>query len=457
LGAVARNGRIIRVGDLRREALFRGFPGGHPEMGSFLGAPIAYRGRPVGNLYLANQPGNRAFSEKDERIIRMLATRVGVAIETARIYAGERFHRSWLQNIIDQMPNGVVLYDERGRLKAMNQAISNLSCEPTGCTDAYGNPIIFEVLEPDGSAIPPEDLPMGRALCTQEATIHKEALIRPRDGRLVPVSLSAVPVRGPNGKVSGVTVLVEDITERKELERLREEWAAVVAHDLRQPASVITLAADVLLKLHAEEWSDADRRTVERIRCAAEHLNRLISDLTDASLVESKRLSVEPEVVDLEALVHTVVESLEAATAGYDVEIRVEGEPQAWVDPDRIRQVLVNLVTNAAKYGRRGTVIRVDLVRRDDSVEVTVTNEGLGIPPNDLDRLFVRFARTRGARKSKATGLGLGLYIARGIVEAHGGRIWAESIPGQTTAFHVRLPGHPPEVATGARDTGADS
>ena len=450
LGVVARGGEVVRITDVRKDQRFRGMPAHHPAMASFLGVPVRFRDRACGNLYLANKPGGREFTEHDELSMITLAASAGIAIETANLYVTERRHRGWLRSVIDQMPHGVLLYDERCRLQAMNQACSSLCSEPSG-VDRYGNPVILDLRAPDGRALALDELPMIRAFETEEVTLHEDALLALRNGALIPVSVTAVPVRDAGGRVSGVTTLIEDISERKRLERMRDEWSAIVAHDLRQPISTISLAADMLLKCHAEDFSDCDRRMIERIRRTSAHLGRMIGDLTDASLIESNRVTVVPELTDVGALVQSVVDGVGTSCPDRDLRVSVEGEHEAWVDPGRIRQVLENLVSNASKYGYPDSVIHIAVLGRDDSVEVVVTDHGPGIPPDQLPLLFSRFERSRDAREGKTAGLGLGLYITKGLVEAHGGHIWAESVLGETTSFHVTLPRRPPSKETPRR------
>lgn len=444
LGCVARDGEVLRVDDVRRHERFQGLPPGHPEVGALLGVPIRHRGRSVGNLYLARKPGATSFSEQDERLIRMLTAKVAVAIETALLYASQSLQRAWLQNIIDQMPDGVLLYDEHGHFKAMNQAFLAFSSEETDRTDPFGNPILLDPREPDGSVISVDDTPLVRAFRDERATVHREMLLRRRDGSFVPVAVSAVPVRASDRKISGVTMIIRDISARKELERLREEWAAIVAHDLRQPVTGISSAAELLLRRRHDEMREKDWRQVERIKFATERLSRMICDLSDRSQLESNRLSIEPTLVDLGRLIGSVVEGFHEVTAKYPLTITGAEHQLAWIDPDRIQQVLDNLISNAAKYGEQGTEIRVEVVPRDVELEVIVTNRGPGIPPDQLPLLFNRFSRTTGARESGKPGLGLGLYIAKGLVEAHGGRIWVESKPAETTSFHFTVPREPP-------------
>ncbi len=447
LGMVAREGALVRAEDIREHSGFRGFPEGHPPMAAMMGVPIQRRGRPMGNLYLARKPGAKAFSEQEERIIRMLAARVGVIIETAELYTSEALQRAWLQNIIDQMPDGVLLFDHEGRLKAVNQATSSLAGEQNGQRDAFGNPVLLDLRSPDGSRLPPDAWPWTRSLAGSEPLIRQEVLLRRRDGVLVPAVLSVAAVRDATGKSSGSVVIVQDISSQKALQRLREEWSAVVAHDLRQPVSTITMSAQLLLGQRGAEASERERRLIERIDASARRLNVMISDLQDASLIESARLALEPKDVALRPLVDAVVDGHQAALAGRKVEIQIDEAQHVWADADRIHQVLGNLLSNAAKYGEPGTEIVIASRSRNGAVEVAVTNRGPEIGPEQLSCLFNRFARTVAAKRSGKPGLGLGLYIAKGLVEAHGGQLWAESGGGATT-FRFTLDQTPKEVAT---------
>jgi PAS domain S-box-containing protein len=451
LGTVAREGKTLRLRDLRRHAAFGGTPPQHPRMITFLGVPIRHRGRPAGNLFLANKQGAAEFSDEDERMIEMLAARAAVAIETARLYAGEATQRAWLQTTIDQMPEGVVLLNRGGHPVAMNRAILALASREAGAArdrDPYGNPAIFDIQTPDGKPLPFHSLPVVRALEAGELIMAEELLARVPDGRLVPILVNAAPVLDARGEITGATAVVQDITVRKELERLREEWASVVAHDLRQPAAAISLTADTLFRIHRGELPERERKAFDRIKAAAERLNRMINDLLDVSLIDAKRLSLEPRAVDLRALLEAVVEGLRETSAGGRIVVNAEPNQIAWIDPDRVHQVLGNLISNAIKYGRPDGEIRVQAAGRDDSVEVTVTNSGAGIAPDELPALFDRFRRAAEARAGRTPGLGLGLYIARGLVEAQGGQMWADSVPGQFTTFHFTVPRAPPPHGT---------
>jgi signal transduction histidine kinase len=222
------------------------------------------------------------------------------------------------------------------------------------------------------------------------------------------------------------------------LVRLRAVWCSVVADDLRQPLGTISLSARQLERLS----SDARFKLhLERIRGSAQRLNRMVDDLMDLSRVDARRLELVRRNVDLPALVHDSVErmALEAPDRHFDVHVDPD-VPEADADPDRVTQVMENLLTNAVKYGTNGTRIRVSVERESHEVAVAVTNDGAALAPEELSRLFERFQRTSSARLQGIQGTGLGLYITRSLVEAHGGRIAADTSPSGRITFRFTLP-----------------
>jgi signal transduction histidine kinase len=265
-----------------------------------------------------------------------------------------------------------------------------------------------------------------------------------RMDRVVPMLVSASPLRDRALRTVGAVCVLQDVTGLKQLERLRGEWTAVVAHDLRQPLSTISMAAALLAQKPLVTADPRAAKSIERIRCATAQLVAMIGDLLDTSRLEAQQLTLRRELRDVPCLVRDIVDAMAEGLEGHRVVVNVHGEPpSASVDPARIEQVLANLLSNAAKYGEPGSDIAVDIAERVDAVEIAVTNRGAGLGPEEQARLFTRFYRARpeGAER----GLGLGLYITKGLVEAHGGRIWVESVPGATTSFHFTLPTSEPQ------------
>jgi signal transduction histidine kinase len=256
------------------------------------------------------------------------------------------------------------------------------------------------------------------------------------------VALTLSPIRDDRGQLLGFSSIERDIGVLKQLEREREEWASVVAHDLRQPAAAIRLVTDMLARA---EGDPAKQTAIERIRRAGDRLERMIADLLDVSRIEAKHLALKTKAVNLGPLVAEVIDNLPEVKGRCLTRIP-SNDACAWVDTDRFVQVLSNLLSNACKYGDPGTPIDVRVEPDGEMVRVTVSNEGPGIAADEIPKIFSRFVRTRAAQSSATPGLGLGLYICRGLVEAHGGALWVESVPGKQTHFRFTLPRAPMSV-----------
>jgi signal transduction histidine kinase len=387
-----------------------------------------------------------------KRLSRLEARITSAQLALAQAHEREGLQRARLQALFDAMPESVIITDSHGNIIQQNNAAEKFA-RSTAQVDPWGNALRYDVRAPNGDPLATEEMPLYRALTKGETVVGAELTIVPPDGKLVPIVASATPLLSEQGS-RGAIVVYQDIRSLKDLERLREEWAAIVAHDLRQPLGIISLSADLLGRQQDTTIPPQQKKAIERIRSASARLHRMINDLLDASRIEARRLSLGLQTVDLGALIEQVVDSLEEATAGYATEVTVEPDLFARLDSDRIQQVLENLLGNAAKYGEPGTAIGVEATRHGEMIEVTVTNRGPGIPADQLPNLFSRFARTREARASRESGLGLGLYIAKGLVEAHGGRLWAESVPGEITRFHFTVPAAPRPGAERDTDQG---
>jgi PAS domain S-box-containing protein len=435
LGLVAHEGAVVRLRDVRESPDYAGVPPHHPEIRSFLGAPVVLRGTSVGNLFLANKKDGEEFTDMDQRLVEMLAARTGVAIETARLYHDAGVERAWLEAVVDQMPEGVVLYDAAGAVTRANRAALALSSAPAALT--------LGLYRPSGERVAAEDVPSARALRRGETVAGEELVVLAEDGHRVPVLASAALVRDQAGAVAGATMVLEDISALKEVERQREEWASIVAHDLRQPVAVISMMAQLAARAHEGALPPVEADALDRIRRATAALDRMIGDLSDASRIEARRFAMEPRDVSLPACVRAAMEGMPDVAARCEIRVEPGADRLVRADAGRVEQVVVNLLSNAAKYGDPKTPIVIDLRAAGEEAEVTVGNRGAGIPEDELPILFERFARARAALESGAPGHGLGLYICKRLIEAHGGRMWAVSTPEEGTSFHFTLPFSP--------------
>jgi PAS domain S-box-containing protein len=339
----------------------------------------------------------------------------------------------WMHAVLEQSPVGLILlHGPNGERVETNSRLQEMIGHPLEHVEQLGDLVLF----PDGTPMPPGGCTLHKAMRGEKPS-PVERLVRGSGGS-TPVIASCAPIVGKGGNVLGVVIAMQDISAATELERLRAEWGSVVAHDLRQPLGAISLSAKLLARL-----TDDGHLTphFERIRSSAQRLNRMVDDLMDLSRLDAHRLELVRRNVDLAALVRDSVErmALEAPDRSFDV--RVEGNvPEAHADPDRVAQVMENLLTNAVKYGTDGTPITVAVERESREIAVAVTNDGKALAPEELSRLFQRFQRTASARLQGIRGTGLGLYITRSLVEAHGGRIAAQTSPPGRITFRFTLP-----------------
>jgi signal transduction histidine kinase len=230
------------------------------------------------------------------------------------------------------------------------------------------------------------------------------------------------------------------VAAHAKLDRLHEEHTSIVAHDLRSPIQALSLQAELLLKNREDGEVRVAVPAVERMTRATKALAAMVDDLLDASRIESGQLRIEPRPTDVGGATAELVEQLRPTLGQHPVEVVVAADvPLIAIDPKRLDRIVTNLLENAGKYSDPTGAIRVAVERSGDGAVIRIEDHGPGIAPEELPRLFERFYQTVRAR-AKRSGLGLGLYITKGLVEAHGGRVGVESTPGVGSTFRVWLP-----------------
>jgi PAS domain S-box-containing protein len=357
--------------------------------------------------------------------------------ERDRLLQQVQVERARLEAILSSSGNATIFVNTASKLVQVNPAAERLFGHPF-VPEKGQDQYLPQLRRPDGQPITLDELPTRRTL-KEQVNVQQEFLVVQPGGERIPVLESLAPVHTKDGQFIGAVALIQDISALKEVERLREEWTSVVAHDLRQPVTVILGYAGLLEDRVME--SSPLYAPVGHIAESAHLLRRMIQDLLDASRIETHRLSLDRRVVNLPTLVSDIIERASKLTQNHAVSVTVcVVIPPICGDPIRIEQVITNLLTNAARYGEPRSDIGVLLDIADDAVKVGVRNRGPGIPPEEILNIFNRFVRSRGAQERTREGLGLGLYIAKGLVEAHGGYIWVESTPAETTTFWFTLP-----------------
>lgn len=343
-----------------------------------------------------------------------------------------------LNTVIDAMPAGVLVSDATGKITLANSAAKTL----TGGLATAGKPEPggrYALHHLDGSPLTPEELPLLAAIRQGEPIENVEFLARRDDGAEWAILAAASPVRGRKGAITGAVAVFQDISERKKAEQLRQEYTSLISHDLRAPLTVIIGQVGLLRRLIAKNGDERLRASTEAIYGAGMRMNAMIEDLVDSARLESGVMEMRKRPVSLPNLVTSSIQAAVPPSEAYRVQVRMDaGLPNVCGDPDRLSRVIANLLTNGLKYSESGTPVRICLENSDKAVIVSVADQGHGVPKEDIPRLFSRFFRS--ATRQGVEGLGLGLYISRMLVEAHGGRIWVESELGKGSTFRFSLP-----------------
>ena len=387
----------------------------------------------------------REFTREDEETLVMFASQAALVIANARRYQDEQRTRADLEALISTSPMGVVVFDARtGDVVSFNRETARI-LEYLRIPD---RPIehlleVASVTRADGRRFSLDEFPVAEVLATGEAVHAEEIVIGVPDGRRVTTLINSTPIYSEEGgELRSVVVTIQDMTQLEELERQRAEFLGMVSHELRTPLSTIKGSTATLLEA-SPEMDPAEVRQFHRIIYAqADRMRELISDLLDVAHIETGTLSVNPESSEVAALVDQARNGFLSGGGGLDVHIDIPIDlPPVMADRRRIVQVLTNLLANAARHSQGSAPSQVTAAVDDHYVAVSVADDGRGMSAQRLRHLFGRFPRVAQGGDRAIDGSGLGLAICKGIVEAHGGRIRAESDgPGLGTRFTFTLP-----------------
>ena len=407
-----------------------------------MAAPIRHRGEPVGLIWLGHSQEDKEFSAEDVETLVMFASQAAMVISNARRYRDEIRSRADLETLISTTPVGVAVFDARtGAPVSTNREwmrIIDALLAPDEPPENLRETLTIR--RADGRELCLADVPIDQLLTAGETVRAEEMVFSVPSGRSVTVMLNGNPIRSKDGEVESLIVTMQDMTPLKEVERLRAEFLAMVSHELRTPLATVRGSVSALL----DEFSDmhpAEMRQFHRIILEqTDRMRALIADLLDVARIETGTLPVSPQPTDLSVLMGEAGNAFRIGGNRHSLSIDIPPDlPWVMGDKSRIIQVLGNLLANAARHSPDSSTIAVSATPGDLQVSVSVSDEGRGIPAESLPHLFRKFSKIE--TEEQAGDTGLGLAVCKGIVEAHGGRIWAESDgPGLGARFTFTLP-----------------
>ncbi|MHB1414478.1 MAG: PAS domain S-box protein [Chloroflexota bacterium] len=422
---------------LRRHPAWWGLPEGHRDLRGLLGARLVGRDGQARGLLMVSDKDQGEFTAEDEALLVQLAALASLGLQHIEARAEVERRAGELDAVFGSMADAVVVYDKDGAVVHANAAVMRLyGADPrTTASAEIARKLRLRYL--NGRSVRAEALPSARAL-RGENVIDQRLVFTDARGRDVTALTSATPLLA-DGRVTGAVVLWHDVTELTELERLKDQFITVAAHELKTPVTVMKGYAQALVRT-SESLSPPHRKMLDAIDRGAGRIDSVVNDLLDISRLQSGRLDLTLERIDLPALVEEIGDRFALTTSKHEIRF-VKAEPVVVQgDRDRLEQVIANMLDNAMRYSPKGGPIDVAVDVRDGRAIVSVRDRGVGIPKEKQGRIFQRFYRAHTGTPYDYGGMGVGLYISSEIAGRHGGRMWFESREGRGSTFYLGLP-----------------
>ncbi len=403
-----------------------------------VGLPMIARGEVVGVIFVFRSYGG-VFSEGDRALLQGFAAQAANAVHNARLFTALSQQQREQAAVLESAADGIFILDAGHRFVGFNRACARLTGWPA--EDAIGrqhDEIIRWLKREPGHGL--EEAEADGWPLTPQATLYVEGELLTRASTPVSVGITYAPTMSSQGRLHRIVGNMRDITKFREAEELKSTFISIVSHELRTPVALIKGYVGTLRREDAHWDLDVVRDSLAVIEDEADRLATLIDDLLDASRLQAGALAIDRSEVNLDALCRRLAERFRTQSEKHTFSVDFPASfPVILGDEARLTQVVANLLSNAVKYSPNGGRVSLRGQVRGDEVIICVTDEGAGIAAEDRPRVFDRFYRASAAAR-KTKGAGLGLYLAKAVVEAHGGRIWVDTELDRGTRLCFSLP-----------------
>lgn len=386
--------------------------------------PLIVRKQILGVIFIfRNYAG--VFSSNDTALLKSFADQAAIAIYNAKLYSEVSQEKSRLDALLDSVADGILILDANHLIEHCNPAFSRMLGLPSSQILNHHHDEIIHLAKPKNN-LTLEVAEMGGWPLTQHATLYVEGDLEKPVGGSLPVGITYAPLQAANGKLMNIIASFRDITRFREADELKATFVSVISHELKTPVALIKGYVSTLRREDVVWDREVIEDSLKVIEEEADHLTELIENLLDASRLQAGALSMNLSDVALDKLANQIVDKFKTQTQRHTFKVNFPDEfPLILADETRISQVFTNLLSNAIKYSPAGGEITIEGSVRHDHVIVCVSDQGSGIAAVDIPHLFDRFYRSKESSRT-TKGAGLGLYLSRAVIEAHGGRIWVD-------------------------------
>ncbi len=403
--------------------------------------PLKIGEKSIGLIYVLRPINSKAFSKIDQPVLAAFAEQAAIAVQNAKLAYLLSEEKQRIEAVLENSAEGIMSIDSQCRILGFNSAMEKLT---EYSRDEVISKECFRILnfeDAEHKNLCSQQCPMLMRFSEYQPIFEQEGKIRTRSGRTVDVAMMYSIVRSPEGQPINAVVNVRDISRMRENENLRETILAMLGHELQTPLAIIKGYTSTLSRADGRWDVTTIRQSLQAIEEESDRLSKVMNQLLLASRLSAGVFKLEKEPVRMSSMVQKVVRRMRRLTQIHNFEIKFGSRfPLVTVEPQLIEQVLSNLIENAIKYSPQGGKVTISGRKTGNEVRVSVADEGIGISSIEMEHLFEKFHRADKGQAQKIEGVGLGLYICKSIIEAHGGTMEAHSQAGKGSEFIFTLP-----------------
>jgi PAS domain S-box-containing protein len=402
-----------------------------------VGIPLAAHGQVIGVIFIFRSYPD-LFSANDKLLLQSFADQAAIAVFNAQLYTQISFEKSRLDALVDSAADGILILNADHTIERCNIAFEKLYGRPRAEIQSKAHAeIIRWTRRPEGLTL--EEAESDGWPLTTHAYLYVEGDLKRHESPALPVGITYAPLLAPDGALRNIIATVRDITKFRNAEQIKNTFVSTVSHELKTPVALIKGYVSTLRREDAKWDKTVIKDSLAVIEEEADHLGIMIEDLLDASRLQAGGLTTNMSDISIPVMAEHLADRFRTQTDHHTIVVDFPDKfPVILADETRLSQVISNLISNAIKYSPNGE-IRISGQVRPEQVIITVSDQGAGIDPADIPHIFDRFYRSdQAVRKTK--GAGLGLYLAKAVVEAHGGRIWVDPQPGSGARICFSLP-----------------
>ncbi len=403
-----------------------------------VGLPLIALDRVIGVIFIFRNYVSH-FSSNDTALLQSFADQAAIAVYNAQLYTQIRREKQRMDALLDSAADGILIVNPDHVIERCNPAFTRMIGLDVDKIRGQSHELIIQwAHKKEGVTL--EQAEAGGWPLTPNATLYVEGDLNRNSGIPLPVGITYAPLINPEGVLLNIIATVRDITHFRQAEEIKSTFISVISHELKTPVALIKGYVSTLRREDASWDRSVVNDSLEVIEEEADHLTELIENLLDASRLQAGALSISLSDISIKNVVEKIVEKFKTQSSKHHYVVDFpDNFPIIMADEDRIIQVISNLLSNAIKYSKEGGEIRVTGQVRPEQVIICVSDQGPGISPEDIPHVFDRFYRSSDATRM-TKGAGLGLYLARAVIEAHGGRIWVDPKPGDGARICFSLP-----------------